>query len=195
MTRFMAVAAATFLVTAGCSKESPQSATADSRTSPSLAPAIPDRMASRSVAVDSLRDDFVKNGLLVPDTRAAVLIKLGQPDSAHTHPLQNRHNTAQTDSIVDLYFPGLHLRYYIVTKGATEFLTNADVANNRYLKYPQLGIGASRSRIALSLGEPVERGVDKDRYDCASCMGGDSPVYFHFTGNVVKSLEYSFYLD
>lgn len=149
----------------------------------------------RALTADSLRDDLVENGLLVPDTHVAAVSKLGQPDSAHTRPEQNPHDQSRTDSIISLYYPGLHLEYHLISEGGKEILTTAEVSDNRYLKYPDLGIGASGSRIVSALGEPDERSDNKFEYRCSRCLGYESPLYFHLVDNVVKSLEYRFPLD
>jgi len=150
---------------------------------------------ARAPSADSLRDDLVENGLLVPETHVAALSKLGHPDSVRSRPEQNRHNPSQTDSIIDLYYPGLHLEYHVVSEGGKELLTTAEVSDNRYLRYPELGIGASGSRIVSALGEPDERSGSKYEYQCARCLGYEAPLYFHLVDNVVKSLEYQFPLD
>jgi hypothetical protein len=146
-------------------------------------------------SVDSLRDDFVEHGLLVADSRNKVARQVGQPDSIVGQSVINRHNPVQTDSIIDLFYHGLHLTYYVVGEGGKEFLQTAMITDNRYLKYPQFGIGVPEGVVLRSLGEPSERVMGKVRYDCMRCIGAERPVYFYFNRGKVQRVEYSFYLD
>ena len=146
-------------------------------------------------AIDSLRDDVVENGLLVSDSRREAANRFGRPDSSAVRPVTNRHIPSQTDSIVDLFYPGLHLTYYVVGEGKKEFLQTAMVSDNRYLKYPELGIGTPEATILRSLGDPGSREPGKYRYDCVRCIGAESPVYFYFGRGKVQRIEYSFYVD
>jgi hypothetical protein len=150
-----------------------------------------------SVSPDSLRDDLVEHGLRISDKgREAVRRQLGQPDSTRARSTQNRHNPAQTDSLVDLFYPGLQLHYYVVVaQDGRDNLQSADVWDNRYLKYPTMGIGASSTTIVAALGEPWTRTGDAYSYDCGRCIGAESPVYFHLEGGRVKFVEYTFYVD
>ena len=146
-------------------------------------------------SIDSLRDDVVEHGLLVSDSRLEVAARFGQPDSMRSRAVINRHIPSQTDSIVDLFYLGLHLTYYVVGAGKKEFLQTAVVSDNRYLKYPQFAIGTSEVAVLRFLGEPSEREPGKYRYDCARCVGAESPMYFYFDHGKVQRIEYSFYLD
>jgi len=144
---------------------------------------------------DSLRDDLVEHGLALPEGRAAVIALLGRPDSMSSHPEQNRHVPGVTDSIVQLFYPGLRLKYYVVSEGDREMLQTAFVTDNRFLRYPRLGVGSTLSDILTVLGKPGDRAPQKITYGCGRCLGGDSPVDFHLSGNRVTAVEYSFYVD
>ena len=154
-------------------------------------------VATPSVSPDSLRDDFVEHGLRISDEgREAVRRQLGQPDSIRASSTQNRHNPAQTDSLVDVFYPGLRLHYYVVVaEDGRDNLQSADVWDNRYLKYPAIGIGAGATAIVAALGVPWTRTADAYSYDCGRCIGAESPVYFHLEGGRVKYVEYTFYVD
>lgn len=147
------------------------------------------------LSLDSLRDDLVEHGLLVPERRADVVARLGRPDSVVVHPERNRHYAERVDSIFDLFYPGLHVTYYAVTEDSHDFIMSALVASNRYLKYPRLGIGASTTELTKVLGEPSDREEGKFRYDCWRCVGYESPVYFHVRRNRVWLIEYTFASD
>jgi hypothetical protein len=152
---------------------------------------------SRSLAY-SLCGDLAENGLGIPNTRRnALAAQLGRPDSATAQPTPNRYNSAQTDSVVNLFYPGLRLHYIVlgVARGETDILLRADVSDNRYLKYTALGVGASVGDIVSALGQPEERTNDTISYSCALHVMEGSTVYFHFEGDRVKFVEYTFYVD
>jgi len=151
-------------------------------------------VSALSVPPDSLRDDLVEHGLRVlHGPRKAVIAQLGQPDSIRSQTEQNPDTPAQTDSTVDLFYPGLRLGYYVVAEQPNrDILQYADVWDNRYLKYPEIGVGASAAAVVNALGEPGERTGDTYSYDCGRCIGPETPVYFHLVGGRVK---YTFYVD
>ncbi len=112
-------------------------------------------------------------------------------------PIPNTHNPAQMDTVVDLFYPGLRLHYIVlgVTEGETDILLEADVSNNRFLKYPELGVGASVGAIISALGEPEERRNDTISYTCALHVMSGATVYFHFEGDRVKFVVYRWDAD
>jgi hypothetical protein len=146
-------------------------------------------------SINSLRDDVVQHGLLIRDSRREVAVRLGQPDSITGRAVINRHIPSQTDSVIDVFYPGLRLTYYVVGESKKEFLQTAIVSDNRYLKYPEVGIGAPDAVVLRSLGKPSERESGKYRYDCARCIGAESPVYFYVADGRIERIEYSFYVD
>jgi hypothetical protein len=101
------------------------------------------------------------------------------------------------DTIVDVFYKGLRLHYAVlgVIKGETDILMEAEVSDNRYLKYPELGVGASASAIVSALGEPEQRTNDTYRYECALHVMSGSTVYFHLEGDRVKFLVYRWDVD
>lgn len=96
------------------------------------------------------------------------------------------------DTVVDVFYPGLRLRYAVlgVTEGETDILMEADVSDNRYLKYPTLGVGASLATVVSALGQPEERTKDAFSYSCALHIMSGATVYFHFEGDRVKFVTY-----
>lgn len=149
-------------------------------------------------ARDSLCGDLVENGLAIPnERRKAIAIKFGRPDSTHSSPTPNKYNSAQTDSTVEVFYPGLRLHYIVlgVKEGETDILYRADVSSNRYLKYPSLGIGASRDTIVKAIGEPELRPDGAYSYECALHVMAGVTLYYYFAGDRVKLAEYWFYVD
>jgi hypothetical protein len=147
---------------------------------------------------DSLCGDLVENGLGIPNTRRKVVAsQLGRPDSTQSQPTPNKHNPAQTDSIVNVFYPGLRLHYIVlgVKEGETDILYRAEVSDNRYLKYRSLGIGATREALVKALGEPEQSSDDAYRYSCWLHIMAGVTLYFHFDGDRVKFAEYWFDVD
>jgi hypothetical protein len=101
------------------------------------------------------------------------------------------------DTVVNVFYPGLRLHYWIVAAPQSErdILLEADVSDNKYLKYPALGVGASVAAIVSTLGEPEERTNDTVSYTCALHVMSGSTVYFHFEGDRIKFVAYTFYAD
>lgn len=147
---------------------------------------------------DSLCGDLAENGFRILNTRRkAVAAQLGVPDSVHSQPAPNTHNPAQMDTVVDVFYPGLRLHYAVlgVTEGETDILLEAEVSDNRYLKYPALGVGAIVGAIVRALGQPEERTNDTYSYSCALHVMSGSTVYFHFEGDRVKFVVYRWDAD
>jgi hypothetical protein len=147
---------------------------------------------------DSLCGDLAENGFLIPDSRRkAIAARLGRPDSVRSQPAPNTHNPAQMDTIVDVFYSGLRLHYGVlgVKEGETDILMEADVSNNRYLKYPALGVGTTVEAVVNALGQPEERTTDTYSYSCALHVMSGATVYFHFERNRVKFLTYWWYTD
>ena len=180
-------------VFAGCRGDSPpyrgSSVATSSTASGRIAP-------NRSAAADSLRDDLVEHGLLVPDGgREPVIARLGRPDSVRWHTESSAYDPAMTDSTAYLFYSGLRLDYAVRKGNQPDLLQIADVSDNRYLKYPALGVGATVAAIVSALGEPSERTDDSYSYVCGRCVGPGEPVIFHLQGGRVKGVEYQFYVD
>jgi hypothetical protein len=147
---------------------------------------------------DSLCGDFAENGFRISNARrGAVATQLGRPDSARSHPIPNAHRPAQTDTLVDVFYSGLRLHYIVlgVSEGETDLLLQADVSDNRYLKYPALGVGASIAEVVKTFGQPEERGDDAYSYSCALHVMSGSTVTFHLEGDRVKYVVYRWDAD
>jgi hypothetical protein len=101
------------------------------------------------------------------------------------------------DTLVDVFYPGLRLHYVVLgtTEGETDILLQADVSDNRYLKYPALGVGARVAEIVKAFGEPEGRSSDAYIYSCALHVMSGSTVYFHVEGDRVKYVVYTWDVD
>jgi hypothetical protein len=210
--------------TAGCRRELPRKLTStDSLTAGVATTSTPDSQASNiasssnpagsdapivrtdtapavhfSSPSDSLCGDLAENGLKIPNTkRSAVTAQVGRPDSTRTQPTPNPYTTGQIDSVVDVFYPGLRLHYIVLGKqtGETDILLRAHVSENRFLKYPALGVGASAEAIVRALGKPEGRTTDTLSYTCALHIMSGSTVYFHLERDHVTVVEYTFEAD
>lgn len=146
---------------------------------------------------DSLCGEVAENGFKIPDSdRKAVAAQFGRPDSVRMQPAPNPHRPAQTDTVVDVFYPGIRLHYWVV--GATQpydILLEAEVSDNRYLKYAELGIGASATEITTALGEPAERADDSYKYSCGLYIMSGADVSFHFAAGRVTRVVYKWEAD
>jgi hypothetical protein len=98
---------------------------------------------------------------------------------------------------VDVFYPGLRLHYWVVAAAQTErdIILEIDVSDNRYLKYPRLGIGASADALVSAFGERGEPTEDGYRYSCALHVMSGADMDFHFSGDRVKLIGYRYYAD
>lgn len=144
-------------------------------------------------------DAFVREGLLLPARdRAGLRETLGEPGEIRTHPMENRHDPAVTDTLVTWSYPGVEVHLHQVGNGGPEFLSAVEVTDNRYLRYPAAGVGVPRSRIHELLGPPAEgsTGGEGDTYECGTCEGAPEPVTFLYgPDGLVSSVVFSFYVD
>ena len=162
-------------------------------SSPDTAPSVAD-LSPR----DSLCGDMGENGLRIPNARRkAVAAQFGRADSVRSKPAPNTHDPAQMDTVVDVFYPDLVLHYAVLGRsgGDTDILMEADIANNRYLKYPALGVGASLEDIIRALGEPHERTNNTISYTCALHIMSGARVTFHLASGRVTMVEYYYDTD
>lgn len=160
-------------------------------------PLVTSPMLPFSSPKDSLCGEVAENGFKFPDSdRKALAVQFGRPDSVRMQPAPNPHRPAQMDTVVDVFYPGIRLHYWVV--GATQpydILLEADVSDNRYLKYAELGIGASATEITTALGEPAERADDSYKYSCALYIMSGADVSFHFAAGRVTRVVYKWEAD
>jgi len=91
----------------------------------------------------------------------------------------------------------LRLHYIVLGKptGETDILLEADVSDNRFLKYPALGVGATADAIVTALGKPEERTNEFLTYSCALHIMSGSTVHFQLESDRVKLVRYTFEAD
>lgn len=165
---------------------------ASSSTGVSTAPFDTSGLLRFSTVQDSICGEVAENGFNIPDTdRRAVTAQFGRPDSVRANPIPNIHRPEQIDTVVDVFYPGIHLHYFAINATPPyDILQEARVSDNKYLKFPRLGIGASISEIASALGEPHERTDDTYKYSCALHVMSGADITFHFAGGRVTRVDY-----
>ncbi len=145
-----------------------------------------------STVQDSICGEVAENGFNIPDIdRRAVAARFGRPDSVRANPIPNIHRPAQIDTVVDVFYPGIQLHYFAINATpAYDILQEAHVSDNKYLKFPSLGIGATASEITRALGPPHEQTEDTYKYSCALHVMSGADVTFHFAGGRVTRVDY-----
>lgn len=141
-----------------------------------------------SIACEGLETSI----LSAPATRAGLREAFGDPDSTSSKTEPNRHVPGAIDSLFVVHYTGLVARLRKPPDGP-DLAEYVRVTETRYLRYPDLGIGARSSDIVKTLGEPTETDPASLVYDCG--MGAEQPVTFHLGDGVVESIEIDYYVD
>jgi hypothetical protein len=139
---------------------------------------------------------IVRQGLRpLGESRAEIARQLGEPDSVTSRVVPNRHIPGVQDTLFTLYYPGL-IAHLHRPGSSGEFLTDAIVTSNRYLRYPAVGIGATHQQLQGALGLPDEVPDSVYVYTChTDCMGAEEPVRFFLQNGRVQRIRFSYYVD
>jgi len=129
---------------------------------------------------------------LAPSTRAALLQLYGAPDSSSVSTEPNRHVTGVIDSLFQVHYPGLTARFR-KPGGGSDLITLLEATENRYLRYPSVGIGARGDRLLQVLSDASIVTDDRIEYNCG--MGADEPVTFWLVGGQIRRVSKSYYVD
>ena len=140
---------------------------------------------------------YATRGLLVQaESREAFRAALGEPDSVITATVPNRHDPAITDTVVALYYADLSA---IIWKpgyeGARDLLEHVEVRDNRYLRWPSLGIGARARNIITALGPPKEQSPTQLVYECGPSEAVPEPLVFELRAGRVRRVVFNRYVD
>jgi hypothetical protein len=139
------------------------------------------------------REEFVLRGLrTAAASRAELAETLGDPQNIVAEVVPNRHVPGLLDTIFTVNYPDLTARFHR-PGGGGELLSNVEVASNRHLRYPAIGIG--RDAIEEAFGAPDEASDSSATYNCTSCIAGDDPVRFIFSDDRVRLIQFSYYVD
>ena len=129
---------------------------------------------------------------LAPSTRVALLQAYGSPDSVNASTEPNRHVTGVIDSLFRVHYPGLTANFR-KPGGGSDLIIGMEATDNRYLRYPGIGIGARRDRLIQVLSDTSLVTEDRIEYNCG--MGADEPVTFWLAGGQVRRVSMSYYVD
>jgi hypothetical protein len=139
------------------------------------------------------REEFVLRGLrTAAASRAALAETLGEPQNIVAEVVPNRHVAGVLDTIFTVHYPDLTARIHR-PGGGGEMPSSVEVASNRHLRYPAIGIG--RDAIEEAFGTPDEASDSSATYICTSCIAGDDPVRFIFSDDRVRLVQFSYYVD
>lgn len=148
----------------------------------------PERAAEADLTCEGLERRIVGADL----TRAGLRDAFGPPAGRSVTLEPNRHLPDATDSIFDLRWDGLRVEIRTPPDGE-DLAVHARISDDRFLRYPSVGMGAPADRVLEVLGTPSSRRDDALVYDCG--MGASQPVTFHLEDGVVRRVEISFYVD
>ena len=128
---------------------------------------------------------------LAPLTRAELVQQYGAPDSVHTSTEPNRHIPG-IDSLFQIYYPGL-VAGIRAPAGNSDLISQMDISDNRYLRYPSIGIGARRERLIRAVTDTTRTAADRVEYDCN--MGANEPITFWLVDGQIRRVSKTYYVD
>ncbi|HEX6308649.1 MAG TPA: hypothetical protein VFZ69_10705 [Longimicrobiales bacterium] len=174
-------------------------ACAERQPAPPAAGGAPDTAAvaapfdsARSLALPDGCDELADHILAVQPTREALLAAFGPPDSSASRTQPNRHTPGVTDTLFDVFYPGLQVGIHTPGGGA-DLPVRVVVGDNRYLAYPRIGIGAPADSVVAVLGEPAPGEEGVLTYNCTMVV--DQPVRFLLAGDRVARITIEYYVD
>lgn len=163
-------------------------------TTVSEAPVVtPEQVAWDSASVADLTCENLEQDILdAAPTRAALAEAYGEADSIRVATEPNRHMAGATDSLFVVYYPGMVVDLRKPENG-DDLVDHVEISDNRYLRYPAIGIGAPIDRVARVLGTPKLRDARRVVYDCG--LGAEQPVTFMLDQGIVRRIIVDYYLD
>jgi hypothetical protein len=152
-------------------------------------------LVDRSLDESRRVEILVRQGLLVgARTGVEVRTQFGAPPETESRPVPNAHDPSVTDSILTWRYDGVEFEIYRTADGR-RLLTRAAVVDNRFLRFPEVGIGAEPARIREVLGAPLVDSREEMEYRCAGCSGPPEPVIFHLRDDRVHRVDFLFAVD
>jgi hypothetical protein len=146
------------------------------------------------LAVPSLQD-FVLRGLLpLGDDRVEIVGTLGTPDSLTSVVVHNRHVPGVQDTLYTIFYPRLVIGIHH-PGGGSDLISAIDVADNRFLRYPTVGIGVPESRLREALGPPTSEEATVLTYQCGTCQGAEGWVDIFIRDGRVERIRFNNYVD
>jgi hypothetical protein len=152
-------------------------------------------LENRAFSEEARRDIFIQRGLrLAARTGVEIRTQLGTPDEVTSRPVSNVHDPALTDTILTWQYPDVELEIYRTADGR-RLLSEALVTGNRYLTFPEIGIGSSAAEVRRLLGPPDVDGQVELEYRCGRCTGLPEPAVFELDGDRVRAVRFLFPID
>lgn len=130
--------------------------------------------------------------LATESTRKALRRVYGEPDSVLFTTQPNRHVAGGVDSLFGVFYRGLTVSLRVPDRGE-DLVEHVVIRDNRFLRYPRIGISASESDLVDQLGPPTWRDSSAIAYDCGT--GAEQPVRFHLHSGRVDSVQVHYYVD
>jgi hypothetical protein len=177
---------ALIVLTAACSPES--DARPDAAAGDDAGPAAAVGDVPADLTCETLRESVLRSGT----DRDALSNAWGTPESVRVSTEPNRHIEGATDSLLVVRYPGLSVSLRKPPSGR-ELTSHADVSDNRYLRYPAIGVGADTASVIGALGEPTRRPADGFVYECG--MAAAQPITFVIEDGVVRRIDIAYYVD
>lgn len=137
--------------------------------------------------------DMLPDSLLQAEpTRAGLLARYGSPVNITSAVEPNRHVDGAVDSLFTLSYPGLQVTIRTPAQGR-DMAETVHISDNRYIRFPDVGMGAAASHVLDRLGEPWEVQGDRLVYNCG--MGADQPTTFLIADAHVTAIMIEYYVD
>ncbi|CAN5793157.1 hypothetical protein BH23GEM11_BH23GEM11_19330 [soil metagenome] len=152
-------------------------------------------LENRAFSEEARRDIFVQRGLrLGARTGVEIRTQLGVPDQISARPVANIHDAAVSDTIFTWQYTDVELEVYRTADGR-RLLTEAVVTGNRYLTFPEVGIGSRAAEVRRLLGPPDVESSAELEYRCGNCTGPPEPTVFELDGDRVRAVRFLFPVD
>ena len=163
--------------------------------SAAVAPAPSDSTAALQQARDSAIAAYVAAREQFGTTQERIRAALGTPDSVQATPFQNRHDSTQTDTVIQLYYPGLTLGLYRVALSGTDLLGEVILSRRRSAPPLGVGIGSTREQLEAAFGPPSEEGQDEAGHETLEYIHELEGVTFVLDKSVVSRIEWTVHVD
>ncbi len=152
-------------------------------------------LEDRAFDEEARRDIFVERGLRVAGrTGPEIRTQLGAPREVSARAVPNQHDPVVTDSVLTWRYDELEIEIYRTADGR-RLLSRASVRDNRYLTFPEVGLGAPEPELRRLLGSPDVAADDELEYRCGRCEGPPRIVVLTMTSDRVTRVDFLFPLD
>ncbi|HOS44456.1 MAG TPA: hypothetical protein PK794_12250 [Armatimonadota bacterium] len=127
----------------------------------------------------------------IPKTEHDLIAALGPPVRTGTRSVPNR-NTANSDTLRTLYYPGMSVDFLKVSHTGGEFPTGLTVTGPKVWVKWDLNVGVAEKKVTTTLGPPRSRTDATLTYEYSVAP---STVTFHLRSGVVAKIVWSYYVD